>query len=134
MIAMSFAAHAEPEQGWGRLLGLFIAGLVFWGGTVAHRRWKAEKQQGAATPSPGPITATATAAKPQVTAGSGSSGSGGTVAVKTKPTIDEFVAARYGKVNTAQIVRDAKRVFNAAPRTVYRVIDRVKQTRKVGTP
>lgn len=125
------AQTADTQQGWGRLAGLVVAGLVFWAGTVAHTRWKTTRDPASPTTNPAPMAVKAV--KAQVTVDRDSAGSVKTVAVRpggppasTRPTLDDWVAARVGRVAASQIVRDARRVFGASESSVYRAMRRTK--------
>jgi hypothetical protein len=118
-----FAAASEPQYGWGKLLALVIASAVFYGFTVAHKRWKSTQE----TPSPTPIESGASGVNPQVTA------SGATGVTTGGKALDVFVGARAGKVRTNDLVREAERRFRVSRRTVLRAISRAKAGTEAGS-
>jgi hypothetical protein len=124
---LAAATHQYPN-GWGGPIAILIPFLVLWAATTGHRRWQ-EARQGDANPSA--EQKTLEAAKPQITDGSGSDDSGpadggGEVVPLRQTQLKQYVAERVDKQNTAQIVKDARRQFKVSERTVYRIIDKVR--------
>ncbi len=112
-----------PDAGWGRLVALIVAGLLFWAGSTAHQRWKETRE----SPSPAALESGAVSAKPQVAPlAPGTTGTGGTTGGKRAAELDLFVASRAGNARTMEIVREAQRRFGASRRTVMRAIKKAQ--------
>lgn len=115
-------AATGSDRGWGHLIALLGAALVFWAGTTAHRRWLTTRDN----PSPTAIGGVKNTVKPQVSGDSDSNDSTRAVVVRSSPGLDEFVAARVGRQQPTQIVREAKRLFGKSEASIWRAIRKAR--------
>lgn len=120
MIAVLAATAAEPDAGWGKLLGLLAGGLVFWLITAAAERW-----QKPLPPTDDPVALGG--AKPQVTGPAGTDlapvGEGSPAG---DGDLDRYVMGQVGKTRTMQIVNDVQRRFKVSRRTALRAVGRAR--------
>ncbi|MGX6605684.1 hypothetical protein ACWKSP_26655 [Micromonosporaceae bacterium Da 78-11] len=132
------AQPAETHAGWGQLLALIGTALLFWAFTSIHKRWKETKNAPpSAAPSPALSAPTVKSVKPQVTAAvtpeieSVAAPAAVVVhqptAAATNAALDEYIAVRFGRQSTAQIVRGAKRTLGVSESTVFRAIRKVRE-------
>lgn len=123
MPAITAAQAADNTQGgWGHLIALVVAGLLFWAGSAMHKRWTTT----AGDHSPAALPSGNDGANPQV---SGVPGTPGTPSGKAPDGLAVFVAQNAGKTRTEELVRAAQRRYGASRRTVLR---RLNEARKGG--
>lgn len=118
------AAASQPEGGWGRPIALVVAGLVFWLGTEAHKRYRATRKDPSPTPALG---SGVSGVKPQVTAGSDTtSDTTPKGAVAVRPPLEQFVAEQVGRRRTMEIVREAMRRYGVSESKVKRAMRKAR--------
>lgn len=126
MTILAATAAAEPNAGWGKLLGLLTAIALFTLGTTVHKRWLAVKDEPLSPPGEGVAL---DGVKPQVGAGSDPVLTPSkSVATREEPDLDEFVRRNVGRMRRADIIRTAKARFRRSESTVKRAIRRAKDT------
>jgi hypothetical protein len=118
---ITLAAAQEPQRGWGNLLGLITAALLFYAFTAIHKRWKATQDN----PSPADGQKALGTVNPQVTAESDSADSGRGVVVRKALDIDVHLAENAGKKPTTALVREAAHRFRVSESKAWRRYRRV---------
>jgi hypothetical protein len=125
----TFAAAAQQDPGWGKLIALLLTVGVFWASTAAHKRWQQVKTVDLPSPDHGPKALNTV--KPQVNADSDSDfgpagGGGGDVVPLRRRPLDEFVADRDGRQPASTIVREATRELKVSESSAWRALRRFK--------
>lgn len=121
-ITLAAATAAQPDAGWGRLVALLVAGLVFWAGAAAHQRFKQTRDN----PSPTALGSGVSGVKPQVSAGPDTTSDTTGRGVRKGSDLAVFVAQRAGKSPTMDIVREAKRRFGASKSATIRALKQAR--------
>lgn len=124
------AATTEASPGWGKLVALLVAALLFWAGSTAHTRWEESKKAPLSpTRDAGPMDGV----KPQVTGHGDPIGDPLPAAPgRAVKDLDVYVAGRVDKARPAQIIREARRQFGKSEATVKRALRRVRERRQTG--
>lgn len=117
------AASAEPPAGWGKLIGLLVAGAVFWAFTGVHKRWLSTR----ANPSPTGSQKAVEGVNPQVKAPGDPIDPSKAVVVRKGLDLDVFVGDRLARnERTSQIMRDARRAYRVSESTIKRSLRRAR--------
>jgi hypothetical protein len=124
LTVIAAAPADEPNTGWGKVLALIVAALLFWAATEAYGRWKATSSGGFSPPA-GEITGAS--AKPQIMAGAGTVSKAPAQIGGKEAAVVAFIEQEGARKATSVLVREANRRFGASKRTVMRAIQKARR-------
>lgn len=128
--AADHSPHMAENPGWGKLIGLVVAALLFWLFVSAHTRMK-KLNEGH---SPAPEGDSLDGAKPQVAGTAGTNlAPRGRVPAVADDDLGAFVEKHAERLPTKDLVRLATAQFRASKRTVLRRLADAKRRKEYGS-
>lgn len=119
--------HITEAPGWGKLIGLVVAVLLFWAGTGAYTRWSGLKSE-PHSPTPGAITPGGVKAQvsdprdPSLTPR-------GSVVRRADPDLERFVSTNLERMPRGELMRQARALFRKSESTIKRRIREAREAR-----
>lgn len=125
VILIAGGTDVAEAPGWGKLIGLVVAVLLFWAGTSAYTRWAGLKDD---SPTPGGITQGGVKAQvsdprdPTLTPR-------GSVVRRADPDLEKFVSTNLERMPRGELMRQARALFRKSESTIKRRIREARDAR-----
>lgn len=127
VILIAGGTDVTESPGWGKLVGLVVAALLFWAGTSAYTRWAGLKNE-AHSPTPGAVTRGGVKAQVSDPRDPGLTPRG-SVARKVDNDLERFVSTNLERMPRGELMRQARSLFRKSESTIKRRIREAREAR-----
>lgn len=127
VILIAGGTDVAEAPGWGKLIGLVVAVLVFWACTSAYTRWAGLKNE-AHSPTAGAITQGGVKAQVSDPRDPGLTPRG-SVARRADPDLEKFVSTNLERMPRGELMRQARALFRKSESTIKRRIREAREAR-----